>query len=96
MEGKELQNWEKTRKQGGKKYIIKTSLIAYAIVFFIHVIVNGFLHLDKIDRYIRYNIGIWPKLLVITILSLSALLVLTTFFWKFNERRYKATLENKK
>ncbi len=93
MEEKELQNWEKTRKQGGIPYIIKTSLLSYLIAFSIYVITNGFLNLENIDKYISYNLAIWQQLVAVSIITLTALFLFAALFWKFNEKRYKATLE---
>lgn len=95
MEEKELQNWEKTRKNGGISYIVKTSLISYFLVFAIYVISNGIKNIENIDKYINYNLSIWPVIVASSIISLAALSAFSALFWKFNEKRYKATLESK-
>lgn len=93
MEDKELENWKKVRAKGARSYIIKTSVLAYAIVFFIHVVVNGFLNIDEIDKYISYNMARLDKLAIISGISIVILIIFTSLFWRFNERRYKATIE---
>ncbi len=93
MEKSEFDNWSKTRVKGKRNYILKTSLTAFLLIFFAYFLANGYIHWDNIYKYIRFNLGQIPRILLGAILSIVMLSLLCLFFWNFNEKRYNATLK---
>lgn len=96
MEKKELENWEKTRKQGAKKYVLKTTLTAYFVCFFVFIIANGYVNRDELDKYIEHNIANIDYVLLTSAISIVFMAIATYIVWLMSEKRYQNTLKQNK
>lgn len=97
MEKRELENWQETRKQGAKKYVLKTTLTAYFVCFFIFIIGNGYVNRNELDKYIEHNLANIDYVLLTSAISIVFMSIATYIVWLMSEKRYKNTLnENNK
>lgn len=94
MNDTERKNWEETRKSGAFAYIMKTSLSSLILVVSIFFIGNGYVHRERLDLYLKYNLDTNLAHNSLTVLiTYIGMLILTVVMWKISEIRYKKSLK---
>jgi hypothetical protein len=91
MHRKEFEKWTEVRKDGSNKYSFKTSLTATILVFLLYFVVNGYLNLSTIDKYIAYNINNADAIFITLFITFVVLFFASKILFLVNEKRYSAT-----
>lgn len=95
MEGKELENWTKTRQSGAFMYSLKNSGVSILLVFCIYFFANlyGYYAEGKIQEYIDGFVSQIATTIVITSTVWVVLFLLSFVFYKINDSRYNNSIK---
>ena len=96
MNKKEFEKWTEVRKDGSTKYSFKTSFSATILVFLLYFVVNGYINLSSIDKYIASNIADADAIFLTLLITFVVLFIASKILFKINEKRYSSTPSDSK
>lgn len=91
MNPKEFEKWTEVRKQGSNKYSLITAFIATNAIFLLHFIVNAYLNMAEIDKFIAYNANQLDTILIALAITFVVLFFASKILFAVNEKRYNSS-----
>jgi len=91
MNKKEYAKWTEVRNSGSTRYAFKTSFSATILIFLLYFVVNGYINLANIDKYIAYNISEADVIFITLFITIVILFIASKILFAVNEKRYAST-----